>query len=340
MNLSALNLPSGNIATGSAPLLQWHNGLSKASHDNKDRFTSFVGWGIETTKDPLLDEAARDAKIAQVRIRHMDGTIKTHWNFGEVVALYPLTAGPLVKDIKAALRGDMPRRMAEAGIVVEWPSEGFNGAPGRSHAAIRGFLVPLWDAGYRELVQLGAKGMMTNKLLDALADHCGRVAIAVKNLLGEQYPPAVLQLLLEAGGDVTVGKEPNQSTITTFQSAHPAEITKEYAQHLVASEEIAMALNDHWDDVQAWAREALVPRTPQITEVDASRQIAGPSNVIRGYLDMRAALEAATSEEEIEAIRLEALDARDAGRITASQQMAVAEEAEERKAKLFEETAF
>lgn len=326
-----MNLPEGIIASGSAPIIVWHNGTSKADTDGKGRFSSYIGWATEAGKDTLLDRACAVAGIPQMRMRHFGGNESDQWRIGEELVIYPLTAGPCVKSALQFSRGDNFRRMAEAGLCAEWPASDFNGKPGRSHTAFRGIIPTLWDNGFTGLVEVGAKGMVTDALLDALADHTGRARLAVQDALGRSVSPALLRLPLVPGADRTVGKEGAQSTVTLIACGHPRTITPAYAQEIVAPDAIAEALDADWPQVQAWARGFLEPRQPRVEALDGPdasvgaepRRIGAPA-LERSFLDMRAIAAETTNAEELDMIRLESLDARNAGRITAPQQAEIA----------------
>jgi len=326
------NLPDAIIASGSAPLLVWHNGSSKADQTGKGRYTSYLGWTTEAGKDPILNRACGGAGYKQMRMQHFGGAKSDQWDIGEELRIFPLTAGPCVKSALQYNRGDTLRRLADAGLVAAWPKTDYDGRPGRSSIAFRGIVPTLWNAGYTALVQAGAKGMVTDSLLQALADHAGRARMAVQDALGKTISPPLLFLPLVAGPDKVVGKEDAQSNVTLIACGHPKAFTAEEAQALLAPEDIEQALDAEWPEVQAWARGALEPRTPTVVQdeylqrLDASEdrpRIGGPSRVEHDLLGMLDIVETSTDPREMEMIRLEALDARNAGRITVGEQAVV-----------------
>jgi len=326
------NLPDAIIASGSAPLIVWHNGSSKADQTGKGRFTSYLGWATEAGKHPILDRACAEAGYKQMVMQHFGGAESEQWNIGEELRLYPLTAGPCVKSATQYNRGDTPRRLADAGLLAAWPKTDYDGRPGRSSIAFRGIAPALWNAGYTGLVQVGAKGMVTDSLLQALADHAGRARMAVQDALGKTISPPLLLLPLVAGPDKVVGKEGAQSNVTLIASGHPRTFTAEEAQALLAPEDIEQALDAEWPEAQAWARGALEPRTPTVVQdeylqrLDASEdrpRLNAPAKIERDLLSMLDVVETSTDPREVEMIRLEALDARNAGRITVGEQAVV-----------------
>jgi len=330
------NLPEAIIASGSAPLLVWHSGSSKADQTGKGRFTSYLGWAIEAGKDPILDRACVDAGYKQMKMQHFGGDESEQWNIGEELRLFPLTAGPCVKSALQYNRGDTLRRLADAGLVAAWPATDYDGRKGRSSIAFRGIVPALWNAGYTGLVQVGAKGMVTDSLLQALADHAGRARMPVQDALGKTISPPLLLLPLVAGADKIVGKEGAQSNVTLIACGHPKTYTVEEAQALLAPEDIEQALDAEWPEVQAWARGALEPRTPTVVQdeylqrLDASAEASedrprlnAPAKIERDLLSMLDVVETTTDPREVEMIRLEALDARNAGRITVGEQAVV-----------------
>jgi len=337
------NLPDAIIASGSAPLLVWHSGSSKADQTGKGRFSSYLGWAIEAGKDPILDRACVDAGYKQMRMQHFGGDESEQWNIGEELRIFPLTAGPCVKSALQYNRGDTLRRLADVGLVAAWPATDYDGRKGRSSIAFRGIVPALWAAGYTGLVQVGAKGMVTDSLLQALADHAGRARMAVQDALGRTISPPQLLLPLVAGPDKIVGKEGAQSNVTLIACGHPKTYTAEEAQALLAPEDIeqaldaewpeVQALDAEWPEVQAWARGALEPRTPTVVQdeylqrLDAAEdrpRLNAPQKIEHDLLGMLDIVETTSDPREVEMIRLEALDARNDGRLTVGEQAVVA----------------
>lgn len=330
-----MNLPKRNTATGAAPLIQWNNGKTEAKTEGQTRFISFVGWTSEQGKDPAFDAACRAAKIPTVEIRHRQGddgagqTIKEHWHIGDTLAVFPLTTGPVSARIGTSLRPENKDATVDAAIGVSW-EEG-----DRSKAAVRALFPPVLAEGYTGLVQVGGYSTMSDYLLSALVDHCTRVCADADRLLGRDVFPGELLLPLAPGPEVVVGKGDKSSNVTVFVSAHPKVIDRAYIDTIYRADDVIPLIEAKWDSCVAWARAfsgPRLPRDPQVTEIGAPepmRQIEGPRPQLgleRDYASIRQAIDETANPRQLEALRMEALDARDKRRITMQQYMAIAEE--------------
>ncbi|MBX0326462.1 hypothetical protein K2Z83_01975 [Oscillochloris sp. ZM17-4] len=243
-------------AVQEAATLQYANGKSVARQTlGSGRFTPLVGFHIEVGKDADLDEAMREAKVAQIEIKHQrqgGAEIVRHWFLGESVRLYPITSGPIAPTVAGSLSGRNARLTSEAGIGMRW------GSNERSKMAIRGYLDVLMRTGYVRLVQLSVRSRMTDILLSALVDH-GRVCEAADSLVDRSRHPEVvtyheIALPLGPAEEQEWGKG-DTATVVPFRSLHPAAVDAEYLRGFWRSDQVHAAAYRDWESIQSWAHE-------------------------------------------------------------------------------------
>ena len=208
------------------------------------RVADLIGFHSEVGRDDALDDACRVAEIPLVEIRHMGGTTTTHWWFADAVRFFPVTSGPPARQLRACVGSP---QTAEAGIGLRWPRGD------RSRMAVRGLLAV---GEQYVMVQLGVRSTMTFFLLEALLDHL-RVLTAADELIDRgRHPEPVLYpevaLPLRAGAEIMVGRG-EQTAITPFVPAHPAQIDREYVRALWRPAEVHEAALAAWPGIVQWA---------------------------------------------------------------------------------------
>jgi hypothetical protein len=235
-----------------AVTLQWANGKSQGRRAGQSRFSAYVGFHIEVGRDEELDRAMHSLACATVEIKHQrpgGAEIKTHWDLGEMVRLYPITSGPVAPTVAQSLAGPNARETAAAGLGLRW-------ADGeRSQLAVRGFIDLL---GPEFLVQLGVKSRMTDELLKALIDHI-RACEAADTLIDRTRHPELVTLHevalpLGAGQEAEWGKG-DTATVVPFVSLHPETIDADYLRSVWRPDVIHAAALREWEGIQVWARE-------------------------------------------------------------------------------------
>jgi hypothetical protein len=239
-----------------APTLQYANGKTVArSTLGTGRFAPLVGFHTEAGRDVDLDDAMRAAKIPQIEIKHQrqgGAEIVRHWFLGETIRFFPVTSGPVAPTVAGSLQGRNARRTAEAGIGLRW------GQGERSKLAIRGFVEPLFRAGFARPLQLSVRSRMTDVLLGALLDH-GRVCAIADDLVDRTRHPEVVTFH-EIGLDLGPGEEQewgkgDTATVVPFKSLHPAAIDAEYLRGRWRPDALHAAAYRDWEGIQLWAGE-------------------------------------------------------------------------------------
>lgn len=239
-----------------ATIVQYANGktVARALH-GAGRFMPFVGFHAEAGKDSDFDAALQHAGIPLIEIKHQrqgGANIVRHWCFGEKIAFYPITSGPVAPTVATSLSDRNAHDTAEAGIGLRW------GQGERSRMAIRGYLDCLVRAGALYLVQISVKSRMTDVLLAALLDH-GRACEAADSLIDRKKHPDLVSyhevaLPLGAGEEQEWGKG-DTATVVPFVSLHPAQVDAAYLRSRWRPEIVQGAALTEWASIQAWAHD-------------------------------------------------------------------------------------
>ena len=245
------------------PILQWANGRTEGLRDGR-RWQPLVGWHVERARYQHLDTALADAGAAQITIRHQrfggEAALVPHWDLGECIRFFPLTAGPLTSTMAASWSIYREETIA-AGIGLRWSD--IRGTDDRSRLAVRGYVQVQAGAsgGWITLpclVQISVRSRMTDALLGALVDHI-RVCEAADTLVDRtRHPGEVLPyevaLPLGPGNEESWGRE-DTATVVPIQSLHPQHIDSMYLRTVWRPDEIARRAADDWPGVLAWASE-------------------------------------------------------------------------------------
>lgn len=243
-------------AVQDALTLQYANGKSLARKPvGTGRFVPYIGFHIEAGRDAEIDEALRQANVAQCEIKHQrpgGAEVVRHWDFGEQVKFFPVTSGPIAPTVAGSLAGNNARETAEAGLGLRW------GTGERSKFAMRGFLLPLVQVGTLRLVQLSVRSRMTDELLKALLDH-GRVCEAADNLIDRTRHPELVTfhevaLPLGSGEEQEWGKG-DTATVVPLISRHPRTLDAEYLRSVWRPDAVHAAALREWEGIQVWARD-------------------------------------------------------------------------------------
>jgi hypothetical protein len=188
--------------------------------------------------------------------------------------------------------------------------------------------------GYRELVQVMASSTMSDRLLDALADHM-RACKAAATALGTRVRAPEMGLPLGAGTQVTVGRT-QQMTLVPFVSLHPKILDRAYIDSLYHSDGVMDAVDEVWDTVLSWAEEyGAASQTNASPEAPTTRGPSAPSGLPADFYwpgpeDIEACIKQATNQEHLEAYRQHLLDMRDRREISAAEQLRLAAILEDR----------
>jgi hypothetical protein len=229
------NVPIDNSRV---PLILWANGLVRRVV-GRNQTSGWVGWYTQQGLHPHFDSFAESHHIPTVTLQHrISGgvAVVAHWSLSQCIRFAPVTAGPIETNVMGILSDpDMHERTIEAGIVVQWERD--DQGRSRARAAVRGFLaIPTQIDGrevwvqYPSLVQITARGIMAQRLLEALGAHFPACR-AADDVWGRIIPYPELFLPL---GPYQVerlqSREGFSAEVTTFCSHHPStkeEITPE-----------------------------------------------------------------------------------------------------------------
>jgi hypothetical protein len=251
--------PRRNAVTrvaATALCVQWNNGKNTARRQGEPRFSAHVGFFAQTGKDGAFDAWCAAIGVPQIQVRHpragQAAEVVLHWDLGEDIRFFPLTAGPVASTVAASVSARYQQATAEAGIALRW------GTGTKSKMAIRGY-VSTRGAVYTAPVELVARGLMTERLLSALVRHvevCQAADSARQPGAGSGQPTGLWELALPLGA----GEEENwgrgQTTaVVPFVCKHPTEISAEYLASLYRPDELVQAAARDWAGVLAWALE-------------------------------------------------------------------------------------
>ncbi len=240
-----------------APAIQYASGKSMArpQGDTSARFAPLIGFYSEFGKDDDFDAALAQLGTKKIEIKHQragGAQIVTHWDLGEELRIYPVTAGPVAPTVAGSLAGRNAQRTADAGIGLRWEQGE------RSKLAIRGLLPSLIAAGYVRLIQLSVRSHMTDALLAALIDHA-RVLEAADHLINRDKHPELVtyhELLLPLGpGEEQEWGKGESATVVPLISLHPDQISAAYCATAWRPERVHAAAQEAWGDIVTWAHE-------------------------------------------------------------------------------------
>jgi hypothetical protein len=238
------------------PILQWHNGKTTAKAGGAQRFAEgFVGFTVEAGRWDEFDAQAHELSIPRVEIKHRrpgGSEIKTHWDLGDALQVYPLTAGPTRATMFAATRAaqDMAER---AGIVAVWDTD----EQGRGYSRLALWVLPTLAGLVIPLpLVLTVRSRMTDHLFAALLDHCTRVCDQADALTGGETMPWHLALPLVAGPEADFGKG-DTTTVTPIASGHQQELTAAGLEVLGLPAELVDLADNLADVAMAWAVDEL-----------------------------------------------------------------------------------
>lgn len=234
--------------------LQWGNGKNVARRQGEPRFSAHVGFFAQTGKDAAFDAWATAIGVPQIQIRHpragQAAEVVLHWDIGEDIRFFPLTAGPVASTVAASVSARYKQATAEAGIALRW------GTGSQSRMAVRGYLSTR-GAVYASPVQLVARGLMTERLLAALVRHaevCQAADAARQAAAGSGQPTGLWELALPLGaGEEEAWGRGQTTAVVPFVCKHPAEIRAEYLASLRRPDELVQAAARDWAGVQQWA---------------------------------------------------------------------------------------
>lgn len=257
-----------------AVTIQWANGKNEGRETiGQGRFVSHVGWYSEVGKDGEFDSWCEAQAVPQLEIRHprqgAAAEVKRHWNLGETVRLFPITAGPVAPTVATSLSVRNHAATVEAGIGIRWARE----AGARSKLGVRGYLT-LGGQVFTRPVQISVRSRMTDELLAALVDHV-RVCEVADRLVDRTKHPDVVQcyevaLPLGAGAEESWGKG-ETTTVTPLASRHPADVDLAYLRSAWRPDVLAEWVLPDWADVLAWAQEfSFAPEIEAVASYDGS----------------------------------------------------------------------
>lgn len=236
--------------TTDVPIIQYASGHTKSrTRSGTQTWLPLVGFHSEIGKDDDLDQACHAASLGRIDIRHGSGEVVPHWFFGETLALYVVSAGPIAASVGASLRNGNRARTASAGIGLRWEDGG------KSRLAVRGYL----SSGYDGLVQLSVSSRMTDYLIAALVRHLVVCEIADSLVDRSKHPGVVgfheILLPLRAAADEVAFGKADTAMVTPLECAHPQEITRDYIKTVWRPASVHVACVEAWESTQAWAAE-------------------------------------------------------------------------------------
>jgi hypothetical protein len=235
------------------PSIGWGNGLMKARKDSKARFSEYVGFFVAAGEDHNLDKAMEEIGYSTIEAQHpRQGTepiVKKHWNLGETLDFLPITMGTPATTTNTLLR--MKDKAAQAGVGIRWPQGE------RALVGIIGYIKPLAEKGYMQPFKIGARSLMVDYILKALADHT-RVCQFADSIVDREKHPDPVELYeiawkLGPGEQTAFGKE-STSLVVPIVSMHPAQPDAEYIKATyLTNEEIKRKAEADFPAIQQWA---------------------------------------------------------------------------------------
>jgi hypothetical protein len=235
------------------PAIGWGNGLMRARKSEKARFSEYVGFFVTAGEDHNLDKAMEEAGYSTIEAQHprqgADPIVKRHWDLGENLDFLPVTMGTPATATSALLR--MKDKAAQAGVGIRWPQGE------RALVGIIGYIKPLAERGYMQPFKIGARSLMVDYVLKALADHT-RVCQFADSIVDRSKHPDPVELYeivwrLGPGEQTAFGKE-STSLVVPIVSMHPAQPDAEYIKtHYLTSEEIKTKAEADFPAIQQWA---------------------------------------------------------------------------------------
>jgi hypothetical protein len=235
------------------PAIGWGNGLMRARKSEKARFSEYVGFFVTAGEDHNLDKAMEEAGYSTIEAQHprqgADPIVKRHWDLGENLDFLPVTMGTPATATSALLR--MKDKAAQAGVGIRWPQGE------RALLGIIGYIKPLAERGYMQPFKIGARSLMVDYVLKALADHT-RVCQFADSIVDRSKHPDPVELYeivwrLGPGEQTAFGKE-STSLVVPIVSMHPAQPDAEYIKtHYLTSEEIKTKAENDFPAIQQWA---------------------------------------------------------------------------------------
>jgi hypothetical protein len=235
------------------PAIGWGNGLMRARKDTKARFSEYVGFFVAAGEDHNLDKAMEEIGYPTIEAQHprqgAEPIIKRHWNLGETLEFLPVTMGTPATAKSALLR--MKDKAAQAGVGIRWPQGE------RALVGVIGYIKTLAEHGYMQPFKLGARSLMVDYILKALADHT-RVCQFADSIVDRQKYPDPVELYeivwrLGPGEQTAFGKE-STSLVVPIVSMHPAQPNAEYIKATyLTNEEIKRKAEADFPAIQQWA---------------------------------------------------------------------------------------
>jgi len=271
------NVPIDNSRV---PLILWANGLVRRVV-GRNQTSGWVGWYTQQGLNQNFDSFAELHRIPTVVLQHrISGGVAmvSHWSLSEKILFAPVTAGPIETNVMSILSDpDMHERTIEAGIVVQWERD--DQGRSRARAAVRGFLSVFaqeeW-VRYPSLVQITARGIMAQRLLDALYAHCAVCAVADKVWGRTVYYPDLFLPLETCQVERLQSREGFSTEVTTFSGRHPSrqeEITPGYLES-IALRMSQDELNRAWMSVQQWARQSFQMYLHRTRSVESEESVS------------------------------------------------------------------
>jgi hypothetical protein len=235
------------------PAIGWGNGLMRARKSEKARFSEYVGFFVTAGEDHNLDKAMEEAGYSTIEAQHprqgADPIVKRHWDLGENLDFLPVTMGTPATATSALLR--MKDKAAQAGVGIRWPQGE------RALLGIIGYIKPLAERGYMQPFKIGARSLMVDYVLKALADHT-RVCQFADSIVDRSKHPDPVELYeivwrLGPGEQTAFGKE-STSLVVPIVSMHPAQPDAAYIKaNYLTSEEIKAKAEADFPAIQQWA---------------------------------------------------------------------------------------
>lgn len=252
--------------------ISFGNGMMKAASAKNGVYadhTDYSGFYIECGKNADLDDALKAAGFAVIESEHPNDhgqlTYKKQWDLGRNLDLYPITSGVPAKTVRLCLSPRNQRKLTASGIGLGWYtiSDGRNKGKSQSVFGVICYIAPLVAVGYVEPIKFGVRGMMTDYVVPALADHT-RVAKFADTIVDRDKHPETVglwEIRWSIGrGEKKVpfkGKNGASSLVYPVISKHPNELHRDYIVDMYlqgdARKMIMDRLESDWNMVQDWA---------------------------------------------------------------------------------------
>src|SRR5436305_916689 len=158
------------------PLVQYGKKVTVVSTRKPTTYTGFL---IAVEQDPTLDGIFEEQGVNEVRIRHLNGTEDSYWQFDTIICYLLCTAVPTFYG---------PDSWQQTGVAYVW-NEHQNAYTHGSQLQCMIFLKGLLDIGYNQPLVLTLSRTVTEHFMSKVMRRHEAMIAAVKNALKKQNKP-------------------------------------------------------------------------------------------------------------------------------------------------------